>query len=194
MHATPLYLVRHAHAEWSEDEMRPLSDRGRRDAERVAEVIAPAGPAAVYSSPYRRARQTVEPLARRLGLPIEELAELRERALGSFDSSGPGAFEAAVAATWRDFGFAFPGGESNAAAGLRAAEVYRRLTARPPRAPIVLATHGNLLTLMLRQLDPAIGFDFWSRLTMPDVFRVWPRRGGGVEIVRLWNDDAGGSS
>ena len=83
MTATTLLLVRHAHADWQPDETRPLSEVGRRDAARVAGVLSPLAPTSIYSSPYRRARQTVGPLADRLGMPIVEMSELRERSLGS---------------------------------------------------------------------------------------------------------------
>jgi probable phosphoglycerate mutase len=57
----------------------PLSDEGREQARRVAEWLAPEGFDAVYSSPMRRAIETAEPLAARLGLAVmvdDELAEL----------------------------------------------------------------------------------------------------------------------
>ena len=36
----------------------------------------------------------------------------------------------------------------------------------------MLGTHGTLLALILQQLDPAVGFDFWESLTMPDIIRL----------------------
>ena len=56
---TTLYLVRHAHAVWTPEENRPLSDRGRQDALRVADLLC-ASPhrapiTAVYASTARRA-------------------------------------------------------------------------------------------------------------------------------------------
>lgn len=57
----------------------PLSEVGHEQARLVADWLAPEGFDAVYSSPMRRAVQTAEPLARRLGLEIvidDELAEL----------------------------------------------------------------------------------------------------------------------
>ena len=46
-----MYLVRHAHAHWTPDEDRPLSARGRRDAERVAGVLCAYPIIALYASP-----------------------------------------------------------------------------------------------------------------------------------------------
>ena len=72
-----LYLVRHAHSVWTSDEMRPLSQAGFDDARRVADILAPLRPGAIYSSPYRRAQQTVEPLAGALGMSIQVVEDLR---------------------------------------------------------------------------------------------------------------------
>ena len=36
---TVFYLIRHAHADWTPDEGRPLSERGQRDALRLAECL-----------------------------------------------------------------------------------------------------------------------------------------------------------
>ena len=38
--------------------------------------------------------------------------------------------------------------------------------------PFALVSHGCLITLVLRELDPAIGFGDWARMTTPDVYRV----------------------
>jgi len=177
-----VYLVRHAHADWSPDEDRPLSAQGCMAARRMAEILARFPIDGIYSGPARRARETVAPLAERLGLPILIEPDLRERQLG--DSSEPD-FERAVEVTWRDPLFAYPGGESNAAAQQRGVAVVYRLL-QHAGAHRVLATHGNLLALVLQHFDPAIGFPFWQSLTMPDIYRLVVGRSGAVAIERLW--------
>ncbi|MCU1374923.1 MAG: hypothetical protein JWO68_2209 [Actinomycetia bacterium] len=57
----------------------PLSEVGHDQARRVADWLAPEGFDAVFSSPMRRAIETAQPLADRLGLQVtvdDELAEL----------------------------------------------------------------------------------------------------------------------
>jgi 2,3-bisphosphoglycerate-dependent phosphoglycerate mutase len=163
--------------------MRPLSARGRQDAERVASLLVPARPTAIYSSPYRRARQTVEPLAERLGLPIQERSELRERALGDGWRQD---WEAAIRPTWVDFHFAYPDGETNAEAEVRARAVYEELVSRHRGQSLVVASHGNLIVLMLHHLDAGFGFELWRSLTLPDVYELEADLNGGVELRRLW--------
>jgi broad specificity phosphatase PhoE len=80
-----LYVVRHADAgsrsAWSgPDAERPLSDRGVRQAEALVEQLADAGLHRLVSSPYARCRQTLEPLARHLGLTVEDDDRLAEGA------------------------------------------------------------------------------------------------------------------
>ena len=177
------YLVRHAHADWTPDENRPLSVRGHVDADRVADVLHQFPITGIYASPFRRARQTVTPLATRLDLPIHTVPELRKRQLGD----GPiEDFFKAVEATWRDPSFAHPGGESNAAAQQRGVAVVRGLREQYATGHIVLSTHGNLLALLLQHFDPSIGFTFWRSLTMPDIYQLGVSADGKVSIQRLW--------
>jgi 8-oxo-dGTP diphosphatase len=71
-----LYLVRHAKAGerrlWEGDDMeRPLSPKGWKQAELVAERLAALDVSTLHSSPYLRCIQTLEPLAARLETTIE---------------------------------------------------------------------------------------------------------------------------
>lgn len=82
-----LLVIRHGQAgtrkEWpGDDRERPLSPKGRRQARALVEQLSPYTPERVLSSPYRRCVKTVEPLAKALGLPVEEVDELGEGAGG----------------------------------------------------------------------------------------------------------------
>lgn len=179
------YLVRHAHAHWTLDENRPLSTRGRQDARRVADVLQSHPINVIVSSPFARARQTIEPLATRLGLPIQTEFDLRERQLchGPVDD-----FLGAVRATWEDPTFAHPGGETNAAAQQRGLALVQRLREAHTAGHIVLGTHGNLMALTLAGLDPTIDFAFWRSLTMPDVYLFNWSPAGEFSMHRLWQE------
>ena len=80
-----MYLVRHAKAgnrrQWSrDDDLRPLSRAGRAQAEAIADALMDAHVTRVVSSPYVRCRQTLDPLAQRLRLPLELAEALAEGA------------------------------------------------------------------------------------------------------------------
>ena len=64
---------------WSDDQdLRPLSELGQRQAQLLYDVIAKQPCDALFSSPALRCRQTIEPLATRFGLEIAVLHNLRE--------------------------------------------------------------------------------------------------------------------
>ena len=75
--AVELYLLRHAHAgdrlAWERpDDVRPLSKKGRAQADRLATYLRGIAfrPDVVISSPKLRATQTAEPIAEALGLTV----------------------------------------------------------------------------------------------------------------------------
>jgi len=76
-----VWVVRHGCAgdkgHWrGPDEERPLDDVGVRQAEALAVLLADIGIRRIGSSPTRRCRDTVAPLARRLDLPVEDWSRL----------------------------------------------------------------------------------------------------------------------
>ena len=78
-----LLLLRHGFAGHrrpgdDDDHLRPLDELGRRQAESYPELYAGFPVERLLTSPYVRCRQSVEPLAAALGLPVEERAELAE--------------------------------------------------------------------------------------------------------------------
>jgi 8-oxo-dGTP diphosphatase len=84
---TRSYLVRHGeagdrHAWHDADELRPLTEQGRRQAEGLVVLLADAGIDRLVSSPYVRCVQTLEPLAAARGLKVETSPVLAEGAGG----------------------------------------------------------------------------------------------------------------
>jgi 8-oxo-(d)GTP phosphatase len=79
----PVYLVRHAKAAdrdaWQDDDdLRPLTSKGRRQAEQLRAHLGLTHLRHVLSSPSTRCLQTVAPLARELELGVEQADTLRE--------------------------------------------------------------------------------------------------------------------
>jgi 8-oxo-(d)GTP phosphatase len=80
-----LHLVRHAKAgsrpDWGQpDELRPLTEAGRVQAEALAGKLAPLGVQRILTSRFARCTQTVEPLAAAAGVPVEQVQALAEEA------------------------------------------------------------------------------------------------------------------
>jgi 8-oxo-dGTP diphosphatase len=81
--ARSFYVVRHAKAgdrdqRSGDDRKRPLTRKGLQQAEALVSLLAPYQVSAVFSSPYLRCLQTVEPLARVRRLEIQHSPSLEE--------------------------------------------------------------------------------------------------------------------
>lgn len=82
-----VHLIRHAKAKnrlaWEQaDHLRPLTKRGRREANAIARRLGDEPVQRLVSSPFSRCLQTLEPLAVTLDLPIETTDLLAEGAGG----------------------------------------------------------------------------------------------------------------
>jgi broad specificity phosphatase PhoE len=62
----------------------PLNERGRAQAQALAERLADESIAAIYASPLQRAIETAEPMARRLGLTVQPLEGIMDIHFGDW--------------------------------------------------------------------------------------------------------------
>jgi broad specificity phosphatase PhoE len=145
-----------------------LSERGRRQAEAVAPLLAALAPTAVVSSGMRRALDTAGPIARACGLPLRVEPALHERkvgALGGTPTQGGGVW-ADTLCRWLagQTGFAPDGAESYDAIGARVLPVWQRLTAELAGQTVVLVAHGVVCKVLLLELLPGYTVRDWHRL------------------------------
>jgi len=145
---TSIELVRHALAHsrdrwWgTPDRERPLDDRGRAQAGALAEVLPGAAPTpvtALYSSPFARCVQTLEPLAEALGLSVRP-----EEALG----------EAALMPDLGDDGWT-----AAAWLGGRAVGLLDRLAVEHDGGRVVACSHGDVVPAVIAVLAGRDGVD-----------------------------------
>ncbi len=138
------------------------TERGVAQATELAGRLAGGPvPAAIYASPLRRAAQTADIIAARLGLPVITLEELRELDVGDLegraDEQAWGTF-LEVAYAWQagDYDRAFPCGEDYHQVTARLTAAFRRALAHPPGSRVLAVAHDGLIrTAALRCLPPA---------------------------------------
>jgi 2,3-bisphosphoglycerate-dependent phosphoglycerate mutase len=153
-----------------EDDERPLTDAGRDAAEELARELDGYEISAIYSSPYARAVETVSILARRRGLAVSVLPDLRERRLSLEPHD---AWRETLERAWTDADFALPGAESGRDAQRRAIAILDLLRSRhPDGGRLVLGSHGNLISLILQALEPGVDFAFHMAMPMPALYRL----------------------
>ncbi|WP_316571605.1 histidine phosphatase family protein [Neobacillus sp. YIM B06451] len=182
---TNIYFVRHAHSEYTPDELgRPLSKRGSQDAERVTELLKQENISMVLSSPYKRAIETVAGIAEALGTEVIPIEGFRERLLTDQPVAD---FSAAIKKVWEDDTFSLEGGESNKDAQKRGVDALMHVLDTYCGENIAVGTHGNIMVLIMKYFNNDYGFEFWNNLDMPDIYKL---TFDGLELAgvqRLWN-------
>lgn len=181
---TTVFLVRHAHSDWSRGEARSLSRQGSASAALLAVRLSDEPITAIYSSTSRRTVETVSPLAERLALEITMVEQLRERDVPEVPL---GEFDEMIKLAWQSPDAAPSGVESNLHAQARGVDVLRKLVSRHPDQHLVIATHGNLMALMMNGLDRSYDYDFWRRLSFPDVYRLTFDGARLTSVERAWD-------
>jgi 2,3-bisphosphoglycerate-dependent phosphoglycerate mutase len=167
-----VFLIRHAHAHYDSaipDPRRPLSELGRRQAAELAGLVAHLGIEEIHTSPYERCLHTIQPLAESLGLRPRHVHELRER---TFTDQHVPDWAATWETAWMDPDFAFPDGESGRSAQSRIFAAVEAIVAASAAETLAVSSHGNVIALLLQQIDPDFGFEHACGIRNPDVFRV----------------------
>jgi 2,3-bisphosphoglycerate-dependent phosphoglycerate mutase len=156
----------------------PLTELGLRQAEQLADFLQGCGPVdALYSSPYLRARQSIAPLAARLGLPVTVDARLAERTIAPQPLPN---WRELVQRAFQDPDHGVPGGETGRQVLDRGWAAVREVLSRRHQLAVVVG-HGHHLGLLLHSLDPGFGFAGHAAMTNPDVYRL-----EGATFVRMW--------
>jgi broad specificity phosphatase PhoE len=137
---TTIELVRHAKAltrdRWwgKPDRDRPLTDEGHDQARAIARQLRDAGDlAALYSSPFARCRETLDPLAGLVGLKIVDEEVLGEAGTLPVLDGG----DAWVASAWL---------------GGRAVALVNRLVRDHPGERVVACSHGDIIPALMAVL------------------------------------------
>ena len=175
-----IILIRHCESSgWEPD--APLTARGRRQAEDLADRLAALAVDALVSSPHVRARQSIEPFAAASGLDVRVDDRLVEKVLARHSIDG---WRAAVRRSFSDPDWKLPGGESGSEAQRRGrAAVEAALSEAHGLCAVV--THGQLMTLVLRSIDARFGFHEWALLSNPDGYFV-DQVAGDAWSVHRW--------
>jgi broad specificity phosphatase PhoE/predicted metal-dependent hydrolase len=159
-----LLLLRHGQSEWNAHGRwqgwadPPLSAQGHAQALAAGRLLRAEGFTAVATSDLQRARLTAELAAAELGLagPVLIDAGLREYDVGEWsgltwveiEARWPGALDA-----WRSGRLqATPGGETRDAFAARITAAVERVAARYPAGPVLLITHGGVISTLERLL------------------------------------------
>ncbi|HEV8470914.1 MAG TPA: histidine phosphatase family protein, partial [Candidatus Limnocylindria bacterium] len=151
---TTFYFVRHGESEgnaagrFTGQTDSPLTERGRQQADAIADELASVKFDRIVSSDLSRTRDTAEAIAKRQGLRVEVFPELREIDVG--EQTGKPFDEVRGLPSWSDDGFvAWPGGETLEKVVTRVLGAIERLTHESPGQTILVVGHGGVNRILL---------------------------------------------
>lgn len=132
----------------------PLTAAGRAMAEALADACETEAFDAVYSSPSQRARDTVAPLAARLGLAVQVHDGLREYHCGDWQGMRAAEVQASDPEGWAAWetdpaAGAAPGGESGAQVVERALAALAAIQTAHPTGRVLVASHKGTCRLLI---------------------------------------------
>jgi 2,3-bisphosphoglycerate-dependent phosphoglycerate mutase len=177
-----IYLIRHCKAE-GQGVNAKLTEQGKQQAEELIEFFSNRNIELIVSSPFDRAVSTIRPFAENNNLKIHIEDRLGERVLSSDDIPN---WMDRLKESFDNLDIKLQGGESSREAMNRGIAVIEGLL-EGEESNIVVVTHGNLMSLILKYFDNRFGFDEWRGLTNPDIYELTSaERAGEVVINRLW--------
>ncbi len=160
-----MYLIRHGATLQNESQPiilqgnglnGPLSDKGRRQASEVAELLSTRKLAAIYASPMLRAQQTALCIAQHHDLSVETVDELHEVNVGHWEGKSwqqimdeePDAYNRFM----NDSTFPYRGGESFQNVLDRVAPQFAQLLQRHAGEPFAVIAHNVVNRVYLAEL------------------------------------------
>ncbi len=117
-------------------------------------------------------------------MQIIEDDRLGERVLSSLNLED---WQDKLKKSFEDLNLAFEGGESNNSAMARAASMLKMIIQSDDNH-IILVSHGNLTTLMLRYFNECFGFEQLMELSNPDVFEIVVVNEKAT-LRRIWDEE-----
>lgn len=156
---TYILLIRHGENEWvSSGKLAGrtpgvhLNEKGRDQAQQLAEMLAHQPIRAIYSSPLVRCLETAQPVAERLGLSVCEDPGLLEVDYGDWHARE--LKELGKLPEWQmvqhfPSSFRFPGGEALREVQQRSVAALERIAARHPNEVVALFSHGDVIRTTL---------------------------------------------
>lgn len=163
-----IYMVRHGETHWNVERRlqghadSPLTTRGIREAQRVADELAPVRFDVVYASDLLRARRTAELLVQERKLRVIGTELLRERYFGRYEGQPYTHFrtEMADALAQRD-GLVYeqqldyrihPEIETDRQVTDRALDLVQEVTRQHGGKSVLMVTHGGMVRSLLYRL------------------------------------------
>lgn len=160
---TTIYFIRHAEPNFNnhDDMARELTPQGMQDSKLVTRFLSDKNIDIIFSSPYKRAIDTIRDFSEASGLEIQIVDDFRERKV---DSCWIEDFSAFCKAQWADFDYKLSDGETLREVQTRNVDALKRLLIDHRDKNIVIGTHGTALSTMINFYDKKFGYSDFEKI------------------------------
>lgn len=170
---TTIYFVRHAESNYRnhEDMLRELTKKGLEDSKLVTQFLADKNVDIIFSSPYKRAIDTIRDFSESSGLEIHLENDFRERKV---DSCWIEDFTSFCKAQWMDFDYKLSDGETLREVQTRNITALNHLLNKHNNKTIVIGTHGTALSTIINFYHKKFGYADFERIKglMPWIVKI----------------------
>lgn len=169
---TTVYFVRHATPNFNnhDDLTRELTTQGMKDRELVTAFLQDKEIDFIFSSPYKRAVDTIKEFADAQKMAITVIHDFRERKIGNAWIEN---FDKFCKEQWEDFDFKLSAGESLREVQERNICALNQVLETYADKNIVIGSHGTAISTIIHYFDPSFGYNEYDQIKnlMPWIVR-----------------------
>ena len=158
-----IYFVRHAKSDFSikDNLIRPLTEDGKNDSKQVTEFLLKKNISKIFSSPYKRAIDTIKDFSDTLSLQINIIDDFRERKV---DNEWIEDFDKFAKEQWNNFHYKLSNGESLDEVQKRNISALQNILNININENIVIGTHGTALSTIINYYNKDFNYSEFERI------------------------------
>ena len=166
---TKVYFIRHSQSDiYVRDErVRPLTEKGQNDCSLVTKYLRDKNIDLIFSSPFKRAVDTIAGFSTEMNIDIHIIEDFRERRSDSDMGRKKTDFISFMERQWEDFNYTFSDGECLTEVQKRNIDSLKELLVLYEGKNIVIGTHGTALSTIVNYYDST--YEFADFMAMVDI-------------------------
>lgn len=168
---TTVYFIRHAQADSTvlDQKSRPLTQKGTQDSLLLSEKFALDKIDVIFSSPYKRAQDTVLHLAKQQKLTVNIVKDFRGLKLQSewIDN-----YRNFFLKYWNNFEYHYADGESFAQLQSRSVAALQKIVSDNKEKTIIICTHSVLIAVVLKYYNNTFNFEDFMKIAESEPYVI----------------------
>ena len=159
---TDIYFIRHSIPDLSikDDLIRPLTNDGLNKAKDLVKIFKKIPIDIIFSSPYKRTIQTIEPIAISKKMDINIVEDFRERKIYDWIDN----FNEYSKKQWEDFTYKLENGESLSEVQIRNIQSLNKVLEKNTDKKIIIGTHGTALSTIINYYDKTFQYNEFMKI------------------------------